>query len=87
MRSLAAEGRTVLVSSHLMSEMALTADQLLVIGRGRMIADMPLSELMARHSGDRVEVRSADPQRMRGPARRRGPGHAGAGRDARRGRA
>jgi len=64
MRSLAAEGRTVLVSSHLMSEMALTADHLLVIGRGRMIADMPLSELMARHSGDRVEVRSADPQRM-----------------------
>src|SRR2546423_5808412 len=52
MRSLAAEGRTVLVSSHLMSEMALTADHLLVIGRGRMIADMPLAELMARHSGD-----------------------------------
>jgi len=64
MRSLAAEGRTVLVSSHLMSEMALTADHLLVIGRGRMIADMPLAELMARHSGERVEVRSADPQRM-----------------------
>src|SRR6516162_9850909 len=64
MRSLAAEGRTVLVSSHLMSEMALTADHLLVIGRGRMIADMPLSELMARHSGDRVEVRSADTQRL-----------------------
>ena len=64
MRTLAAEGRTVFVSSHLMSEMALTADHLLVIGRGRMIADMPLPELMARHSGDRVEVRSADPQRM-----------------------
>ena len=47
-RSLAAEGRTVLVSSHLMSEMAQTADHLLVIGRGRMIADMPMSELMAR---------------------------------------
>ena len=61
---LAAEGRTVLVSSHLMSEMALTADHLLVIGRGRMIADMPMSELMARHSGERVEVRSADPPRM-----------------------
>lgn len=45
-----------------MSEMALTADHLLVIGRGRMIADMPMSELMSRHSGDRVEVRSADPQ-------------------------
>jgi ABC-2 type transport system ATP-binding protein len=64
MRSLAAEGRTVLVSSHLMSEMALTADHLLVIGRGRMIADMPMPELMARHGGDRVEVRAADPQRL-----------------------
>ena len=63
-RSLAAAGRTVLVSSHLMSEMALTADHLLVIGRGRMIADMPMSELIARHSGERVEVRSADPQWM-----------------------
>jgi ABC-2 type transport system ATP-binding protein len=62
--SLAAEGRTVLVSSHLMSEMALTADHLLVIGRGRMIADMPMPELMARHGGDRVEVRAADPQRL-----------------------
>ena len=39
MRSLAAEGRTVFVSSHLMSEMQLTADQLVVIGRGRLIAD------------------------------------------------
>src|SRR6185437_16038445 len=61
MRTLATEGRTVLVSSHLMSEMALTADHLLVIGRGRMLADMPLSELIARNSGERVEVRSADP--------------------------
>jgi ABC-2 type transport system ATP-binding protein len=64
MRSLAAEGRTVLVSSHLMSEMALTADHLLVIGRGRMLADMPLPDLMAQHSGERVEVRCDDPQRM-----------------------
>ena len=64
MRSLAAEGRTVLVSSHLMSEMALTADHLLVIGRGRMIADLPMSELTARYSGERVEVRSADPHSM-----------------------
>jgi ABC-2 type transport system ATP-binding protein len=70
MRSLAAEGRTVLVSSHLMSEMAQTADHLLVIGRGRMIADMPMSELMAQYAGDRVEVRSADPQRMCRRARR-----------------
>jgi ABC-2 type transport system ATP-binding protein len=63
-RSLAAEGRTVLVSSHLMSEMALTADHLLIIGRGRLLADTPLSELIARHSPERVEVRSADQQRM-----------------------
>jgi ABC-2 type transport system ATP-binding protein len=64
MRSLAAQGRTVLVSSHLMSEMALTADHLLVIGRGRMIADLPLSGLLARHRGGRVEVGCADPHRM-----------------------
>nr|WP_228556065.1 hypothetical protein [Catenulispora pinisilvae] len=64
MRSLAAEGRTVLVSSHLMSEMALTADHLLVIGRGRLLADTPLSELIARHSAERVEVRAADPRRL-----------------------
>src|SRR6516162_6497191 len=73
-RSLAAAGRTVLVSSHLMSEMALTADHLLVIGRGRMIADMPMSELMARHSGDRVEVRSADTQRLSADLRAAGAG-------------
>ena len=64
MRKLAAEGRTVFVSSHLMSEMALTADHLLVIGRGRLLADTPLSELIARNSGERVEVRAADPGRM-----------------------
>ena len=42
MRSLAAEGRTVFVSSHLMSEMQLTADHLVVIGKGRLIVDAPL---------------------------------------------
>jgi ABC-2 type transport system ATP-binding protein len=63
-RSLAAEGRTVLVSSHLMSEMALTADHLLVIGRGRLLADTPLADLIARHSAERVEVRAADPRRL-----------------------
>ncbi|MDA0636228.1 ATP-binding cassette domain-containing protein [Nonomuraea sp. MCN248] len=47
MRSLAAEGRTVFVSSHLMSEMQLTADHLVVIGRGRLLADAPLSRLLA----------------------------------------
>ena len=64
MRSLADEGRTVLVSSHLMSEMALTADHLLVIGKGRLLADTPLSELIARNSDERVQVRAADPGRM-----------------------
>ena len=64
MRSLADEGRTVLVSSHLMSEMALTADHLLVIGKGRLLADTPLSELIARNSDERVEVRAADPRRL-----------------------
>jgi ABC-2 type transport system ATP-binding protein len=64
MRMLAAEGRTVLVSSHLMGEMALTADHLLVIGRGRLLADTPLPELIARHCAERVEVRAADPRRL-----------------------
>ena len=60
-RSLAAEGRTVFVSSHLMSEMALTADHLLVIGNGRMIADSSLADLIERESGDQVLVRTDDP--------------------------
>jgi ABC-2 type transport system ATP-binding protein len=64
MRKLAAEGRTVFVSSHLMSEMALTADHLLVIGKGRLLADTPLPELIARNSDERVEVRAAEPQRL-----------------------
>ena len=72
MRSLAAEGRTVLVSSHLMSEMALTADHLLVIGRGRLLADTPLTELIARHSDARVVVRAADTPRLSGDLRAAG---------------
>jgi ABC-2 type transport system ATP-binding protein len=58
MRSLAAEGRTVLVSSHLMSEMEYTADHLLVIGRGRLIADCGMAEFIARGSGQTVLVRT-----------------------------
>ena len=58
MRGLAAEGRTVFVSSHLMSEMALTADRLIVIGRGRLIADTTIEEFTRRASGDAVLVRS-----------------------------
>src|SRR6266487_4219455 len=51
MKSLAAQGRTVLVSSHLISEIALTADRLIVIGRGRLLADTTVAELAARASG------------------------------------
>jgi ABC-2 type transport system ATP-binding protein len=56
LRSLAAEGRAVLVSSHLMSELEDTADQLLVIGRGRIIADTSVSELLAAASGERIAL-------------------------------
>jgi ABC-2 type transport system ATP-binding protein len=59
-RSLAAEGRTVFVSSHLMSEMQLTADQLVVIGRGRLIADAPVAEVIAGSSRTTVVVRVPD---------------------------
>jgi ABC-2 type transport system ATP-binding protein len=58
MRSLAAEGRTVLVSSHLMSEMENTADHLLVIGRGKLIADCPVSEFTAGRTGQAAVVRT-----------------------------
>ena len=51
MKALAAEGRTVFVSSHLMSEMESTADHLIVIGRGKLIADCSMSEFIARNSG------------------------------------
>jgi ABC-2 type transport system ATP-binding protein len=58
LKHLAAEGRTVFVSSHLMSEMALTADHLIVIGRGRLIADASVEEVVRRASGSLVRVRS-----------------------------
>jgi len=57
-RSLAAEGRTVFLSSHLMSEMALTADHLIVLGRGSIIADAPIAEILAAASGSSVKLRS-----------------------------
>jgi ABC-2 type transport system ATP-binding protein len=60
MKSLAAEGRTVFLSSHLMSELALTADHLIVIGRGRLIADVSVEEFIRRHSHNTVLVRSPD---------------------------
>jgi len=58
LRSLAAEGRAVLVSSHLMSELEGTADHLVVIGRGRLLADTTVSDLIAGMSDERVTLRS-----------------------------
>ncbi|MEV8371332.1 ATP-binding cassette domain-containing protein [Kribbella sp. NPDC056861] len=60
MRKLALEGRTVFVSSHLMSEMQLTADQLVVIGRGKLIADAPIADVIAGSSRTTVRVRIPD---------------------------
>ncbi|HLL67101.1 MAG TPA: ATP-binding cassette domain-containing protein [Micromonosporaceae bacterium] len=65
LRGLADEGRTVLVSSHLMSEMALTAEHLIVIGRGRLIADVSLAEFTRRASRDAVRVRSPNAATLR----------------------
>lgn len=58
LRHLAAEGRAILVSSHLMSELEDTADHLVVIGRGRLIADTAVADLLAAASGDRVRLRT-----------------------------
>ena len=60
-RGLAAEGRTVFLSSHLMSEMAMTADHLIVIGRGRIIADAPVSEILAGAGQLKTRVRTDRP--------------------------
>jgi ABC-2 type transport system ATP-binding protein len=61
LRSLAAQGRAVLVSSHLMSELQDSADHLVVVGRGRVIADASVAELIAAASADRVSVRTSVP--------------------------
>jgi len=63
LRSLAAEGRAVLVSSHLMSELEGTADHLVIVGRGRVLADTPTRDLLAAASGDRVTLRTMVPDR------------------------
>ena len=60
LRAFAAEGRTVFMSSHLMSELEGTADHLIVIGKGRLLADVSVDELIATVSGDRVEIRTPD---------------------------
>ena len=65
LKQLAAEGRTVFVSSHLMSEMALTADHLIVIGRGKLIADTSTAEFVRMASGVVVRVRSPQATKLR----------------------
>ncbi len=64
MKSLAAEGRTVFVSSHLMSEMEHTADHVIVIGRGQLIADCGMAEFIARSSVQAVRVRTPEPDAL-----------------------
>jgi ABC-2 type transport system ATP-binding protein len=63
LRRLATEGRTVLVSSHVLAEVAQTVDQVLIISHGRLVIESPLAELTAR-AGGAVRVRSADPSRL-----------------------
>src|SRR5256886_12517635 len=65
LKGLAAEGRTVFVSSHLMSEMSLTAEHLIVIGRGRLIADTSVSDFINKASHKAVVVRTPDATRLR----------------------
>jgi ABC-2 type transport system ATP-binding protein len=64
MKHLASQGKTVLVSSHLMNEMAVTADHLIVIGRGRLLADAPTEDVIARGSGQSVRVRTPDADKL-----------------------
>lgn len=63
-RDLAAEGRTVLISSHLLSEIQQTADHLVVIGRGRLVADARTEEVLERTGGRSVRVRTSDPEAL-----------------------
>jgi ABC-2 type transport system ATP-binding protein len=72
LRSLAAQGRAVLVSSHLMSELEGTADHLVVVGRGKVIADTSTRDLLAAVSGDRVTLRTTAPDRAAGALERAG---------------
>ncbi|WP_393059440.1 ATP-binding cassette domain-containing protein [Streptomyces sp. LN549] len=72
LKSLATQGRTVLVSSHLMSEMALTADHLVIIGRGRLLADTTVADFVASAGGGTVKVVTPQPSALRDLLR--GPG-------------
>ncbi|HSZ38327.1 MAG TPA: ATP-binding cassette domain-containing protein [Trebonia sp.] len=64
MKALAAEGRTIFVSSHLMSEMENTADHLIVVGKGRLIADCTMKDFIARSSGSSVRVQTTAPDEL-----------------------
>jgi ABC-2 type transport system ATP-binding protein len=66
LRSLAGEGRTVLLSSHLMSEVAITADRLVIIGRGRLLRETTVDDLIASAAGGYVKVRSLQSNRLAG---------------------
>ncbi|RFU85667.1 ATP-binding cassette domain-containing protein [Streptomyces triticagri] len=72
LRRLAAEGRTVLVSSHLMNETATFADQLVVLGRGRLLADTPMRDFIDAHSNPRVRVRALESSRLEAALTRAG---------------
>ena len=72
LKGLAREGRTVFVSSHLMSEMALTADEVVIIGRGRLIAQIPIDELLAQSSLRHVRVRSPETAKLKAALEREG---------------
>jgi ABC-2 type transport system ATP-binding protein len=72
LRSLAAAGRAVLVSSHLMSELEGTADHLVIVGRGKVIADTQTRELLAAVSGDRITLRTTAPDRAAAALERAG---------------
>jgi ABC-2 type transport system ATP-binding protein len=65
LKGLADEGRTVFLSSHLMSEMEMTADHLVVVGRGRLLRDLPIAEFIAAAGGGSVRVRSPQASELR----------------------
>ncbi|MFF8694300.1 ABC transporter ATP-binding protein [Streptomyces sp. NPDC015144] len=72
MKRLAREGRTVLVSSHLMNETSSFADHLVILGQGRLLADLPMQEFLESRSSPRTRVRTTEPTRLRDLLARRG---------------
>ncbi|KJK53632.1 MULTISPECIES: ABC transporter ATP-binding protein [unclassified Streptomyces] len=81
MKGLAAEGRTIFVSSHLMSEMALTADHLIVIGQGRLLADTSMADFIHQNSRSYVRVRSPQQEQLKDILHEAGIGAVSAGAD------